>query len=96
MFMPCPFNLVFVRFHNLRQSVHFLASEVLIVREANGAQPELRTIPVLSHMHMNRFPRIAFVGEEEKTITLEQENAWHGWMLAHRFPFCPPATRLSP
>jgi hypothetical protein len=91
--MPCPFNLVSTRFHDLRQPVHFLAGEALIARKASRIQPEFRAASILADVHMDRFPRAAFVRKEEKTIALKLENGRHGWMLAHRFPFCLAATR---
>jgi hypothetical protein len=47
MFMPCPFNLVSVHFHDLRQTVHFLAGEALIVCEAYGLNQNFARLPSL-------------------------------------------------
>jgi hypothetical protein len=68
MFMPCPFNLVSTRFHDLRQSIHFLAGEALIVREANrGSARTSRGSRPCARAHES-VPEVAFVGKEEKTI----------------------------
>jgi len=82
--MPCPLNFVSACFHDLRQVVHFLAAEALIVRKTGRACPEFRRVAILADMNVNRFPRVAFVRKEEKTITLKLEDSRRGCMLTHR------------
>jgi len=50
--MPCPFYFNLPRFHRLCQFVQFLAGEPLIVRQANGMQPEFCAMPIFSNMNL--------------------------------------------
>ncbi|MDP2267446.1 MAG: hypothetical protein Q8J70_12920, partial [Thiobacillus sp.] len=83
-FMPCPFYFNLPRFHRLCQFVQFLAGEPLIVRQANGMQPEFCAMPIFSNMHMQGLAGVAFVREKEEVIPLKLKDAWHGSIIARR------------
>jgi hypothetical protein len=82
MFMPCPFYLVFARFHDLRQFIQFLASVALIVRQADRMQPEPGAVPVLANMHVHGLAR-SLRWRRRKSDTPQAEKYWPGGMSAH-------------